>query len=92
MKTLTTSYHHYNFQADYFHKLYFLVGECLLRHWSFHPAASFIPPDVEEPPTPMELDDEELEWQQWLHDLMNPSGTLLIMVQDCELRYIHTIY
>jgi len=40
----------------------------------------------------MELDDEELEWQQWLHDLMNPSGTLLIMVQDCGLRYIHMIY
>ena len=43
-----------------------------------HPSpASFIPPDVEDPPTPMELDDEELEWQKWLHDLMNPSGMLL---------------
>ena len=42
-----------------------------------HPTpASFIPPDVEDPPTPMELDDDELEWQQWLHDLMNPSGIL----------------
>lgn len=37
-------------------------------------AASFIPPDAEDPPTPMELDPEDLEWQSWLNDLLNPSG------------------
>ena len=36
--------------------------------------ASFIPPDVEDPPTPMELDPEDLEWQTWLNDLLNPTG------------------
>ena len=38
------------------------------------PIASFIPPDAEDPPTPMELDPEDLEWQTWLNDLLNPSG------------------
>ena len=38
------------------------------------PVASFVPPDAEDPPTPMELDPEDLEWQSWLNDLLNPSG------------------
>lgn len=37
-------------------------------------AASFIPPDAEDPATPMELDPEDLEWQAWLNNLLNPSG------------------
>ncbi len=39
-----------------------------------YPLASFVPPDAEDPPTPMELDPEDLEWQSWLNDLLNPSG------------------
>ena len=35
---------------------------------------SFQPPDAEDPPTPLELDEDDLEWHQWLSDLMNPPG------------------
>lgn len=35
---------------------------------------SFDPPDAEDPPTPMELDDDDVQWHQWLNDLMNPTG------------------
>lgn len=42
--------------------------------------ATFVPPDVEDPPTPvdlaepMELEEEDMEWQKWLNDLFNPSS------------------
>ncbi len=38
-------------------------------------AAAFVPPDVEDPPSPVEMDEEEMEWHRWLGDLMNPTGT-----------------
>ena len=40
----------------------------------------FVLPDVEDPPTPtdlaepMELEEEDLEWQKWLSDLFKPSS------------------
>lgn len=42
--------------------------------------ASFIPPDVPQddsmintPSTCMDIDEDELHWQEWLADLMNPN-------------------
>lgn len=40
----------------------------------------FVPPDAEDPPTPLgsaepvELEEDELEWQKWLTDLFNPTS------------------
>ncbi len=44
-------------------------------HVRVRPAAAFVPPDVEDPPSPVEMDEEEMEWHRWLGDLMNPTGT-----------------
>ena len=44
----------------------------------FPPIASFVPPDVEDPPTPVELDEDDLEWQKWLVDVFNPAGFSLL--------------
>lgn len=54
-----------------------------------NPLASFIPPDAEDPPTPMELDPEDLEWQTWLNDLLNPSGWLTLLTQFLAVLYEH---
>ena len=42
-------------------------------------SATFVPPDDEEPPTPSQraesvtMEEDQVEWQQWLSDLFNPS-------------------
>lgn len=46
------------------------------------PLATFVLPDMDDPPTPilsadhMELEEDDLEWQKWLSDLFDPTSML----------------
>lgn len=45
----------------------------LTSHFPLLPE-SFNPPDADDLPTLVDLDDEDIQWHQWLNDLMNPAG------------------
>ncbi|XP_064390230.1 GON-4-like protein [Halichondria panicea] len=50
---------------------------------------SFQPSDPDDPPTPREMDPDDLEWHQWLNDLMNPPESALEEVEeDGEYNYL----
>ena len=55
-----------------------------------HVPASFQPPDVPVDETsnpPLELDEDDLQWQQWLADLMMPPSTQSEEDQDDDTEY-----
>lgn len=57
-------------------------------------AASFQPPDIpvdEISNPPLELDEDDLQWQQWLADLVrSPTGLSVEEEQDDDTEYNYT--
>ena len=69
-----------------------MAVQCFHPHLfsTVHVPASFQPPDVpvdEISNPPLELDEDDIQWQQWLADLMMPASTQSEEEQDDDTEY-----